>query len=431
MIKIASGLIFLSTLISSQTLPPNTLCDKAKSEYIITDSGRILPRGYFQDTLDFNSKVEPWLQRLGSAFSDKGFKVLAIPVPASGSVYVDALNGLKIEKTNFANINFEQINQNYDLYLNALNKSKIDTIDALRELRKAHSINKKIDYYFRADGHWTPESTRLISRNISEFLKEKLPELSQEINKKKYTLSPPEIREFSNGPLIQAITSICEGFNTPAENYSAYKAIEQGDGISLIDDAEPPVALFGSSFSGWSFPDFLRFNLGSEISEGQLDGGGALGSMINYFSSPKPSIKDLKLILWEFPIQGAMGKYWGSLDNITAYRQLIPAILHPGLLLSSQNTTEMKLTTNFSNQASKDKRQYLRLEFSELRLRDFSVELKYGSVSEKLQIQRTHGENISIFYLELPLGRSLSGVKIDIPDKSPGSVKLDLYEYLK
>jgi alginate biosynthesis protein AlgX len=174
------------------------------------------------------------------------------------------------------------------------------------------------DYYFRRDGHWTPDGARRTAHLISETIKA-LPVYA------KFRKTAFNTREqgISRHPGILSIVAsqICGG-QFPSEVVKGF-VTERAVNDPFADEPIPEVALVGTSFSAtpvYNFSGFLQRDLQVEIFNGAISGGNYGGAMTRYLPSETFQESPPKVVIWEF------AQHQISAANTVQLRQLIPLV---------------------------------------------------------------------------------------------------------
>jgi SGNH hydrolase-like domain, acetyltransferase AlgX len=429
--------IFVLVLVNSinfifgqQEIPK--LCEKAKPYVYVGSDGRIFLRTQFEDFDNFDPYFTPWLSRFVQEIKKKGIQIIALPIPGSGSVYFDQITNEKPSKEVFQPFDLQLVKNKYENYINELNQSGIHTLNVTKVLQALHKENPELKIFFKSDGHWTPETAKYIAAQLSEMIRSN-PNPLDGLFKKKYNLETSGSATIQNGYPIRVARKFCPDFNAPAENYPVYKAVDNNNGevtqATLFGDPVIPVMLFGSSYSTkFSFAESLKFSLGSGIVNNALDGGLALGAMLNEFSKPDFTFENTKLIIWEFPIAGQMGNVPGTLNNIGDFRQLLPAINKNGVLIFSKKVIKPSEIINIQDLKVNPEGKYVRISFPNAGSRSFKLLITYRDFSEVFSFERPYGNNLNTFFLELIPGGVVRSFKLEQPEGSDQPFTIDLFQ---
>ena len=416
----------------SQSMRP-VVCEKAKPSVYVGNDGRVFYKGAFEDKNDYSNRFLPYLARIVQYFDAKGIKIVTIPIPGSGSVYLDQINREKPSEKDFVKINAAQILQNYRLMSDSLSSLGTVNIDVLAYLNRLHKEKPDLKLYFLADGHWTPESAKYIADIVGQEIMSLAIE-KESLFQKKFELQISGQDKMKDGATILLIRrAYCPDFSAPEEQFFKYISVRVEENLSsqeaLFGDEKSPVLLFGSSYSRFSFAEFLKHSLQSEVIDYKLGGGMAFGSMINEFSRPNFTLNGVKLIVWEFPTQSQMLDVPYALNSINSYRQIIPSLNHPGKIISSQVIYKYDQEIVFGKYSRTKKHFYLKIELLDNGLRDFSAYINYGSSQELFNFKREFGSNLNNFFVEMIDGNSLKSVRFDMPKGYTGKIQIEMYEY--
>jgi alginate biosynthesis protein AlgX len=174
------------------------------------------------------------------------------------------------------------------------------------------------EYFFRRDGHWTPDGARRTAELIAQTIKT-LPVYAK-LHKKSFTTKRQGLSRHP-GVLSIVAAQICGG-NYPGEVASSY-ATASDDNNLFGDDALPEIALVGTSFSAtgtYHFAGFLQQALQAEVLNTALSGGNLDGALTQYLPSDTFQENPPKILLWEF------AHYQTAAVNSSQLRRLLPLV---------------------------------------------------------------------------------------------------------
>ncbi|OGF49467.1 MAG: hypothetical protein A2231_12320 [Candidatus Firestonebacteria bacterium RIFOXYA2_FULL_40_8] len=113
------------------------------------------------DRLEENKKkrsenVIEIISKFRNSLREKNIELVVVPVPEKPVIYPEMLAaGVK------------QVISPSEEFLKGLSKKGINTVDLFTALREAKEKNPKIQYYLKADTHWTPAGAEVAARKIS------------------------------------------------------------------------------------------------------------------------------------------------------------------------------------------------------------------------------------------------------------------------
>ena len=154
------------------------------------------------------------------------------------------------------------------------------------------------EYYFRRDGHWTPDGARRTADLIAETVKA-LP-LYATLRKKTFTTKRQGLTRHP-GVLAIVASQICGG-NYPAEVVHGYVTSPEESDL-FGEDPLPEITLVGTSFSATStyhFAGFLQQALQTDVLNAALTGGNFDGALAQYLPTDAFQESPPKLMIWEF-----------------------------------------------------------------------------------------------------------------------------------
>ena len=174
------------------------------------------------------------------------------------------------------------------------------------------------EYFFRRDGHWTPDGARRTARLIADSVMKQ--PFYDGLRKKAFTTKQSG-QQRHPGVLSIVASQICGG-NFPAEVVSGFST-SPSETFPFADEPVPDITLAGTSFSAgpaYHFGGFLQQFLQTDVFNASISGGSFDGALTLYLPSAPFQESPPKLLIWEF----AHPQIAAARD--TQLRRLIPLI---------------------------------------------------------------------------------------------------------
>jgi alginate biosynthesis protein AlgX len=154
------------------------------------------------------------------------------------------------------------------------------------------------EYFFRRDGHWTPDGARRTAELIADTVKST--PLHERLRKKDFATRRVGLQRHP-GVLAIVASQICGG-HYPAEVVGGYSTAPL-ESNPFDDDPIPEIALVGTSFSAspaYHFAGFLQQALQTDVLNTAIAGGNFDGALTQYLPSDTFQLSPPKLLIWEF-----------------------------------------------------------------------------------------------------------------------------------
>lgn len=303
--------------------PCCTLCPRAADpEAYVTRfmvSNRLTIRGkddwLFRTEVDLDTQftlddgVYAGLARLVQALEARGTQVLLMDLPRRGLLTANEL--LPADRARY---DAKTALANYRRALQRFRDIGFIVPDYGRLIEHADGT----EYFFRRDGHWTPDGARRTAELIAETVKA-LP-LYAKLRKKTFTTKRQGLQRHP-GVLSIVASQICGG-HYPAEVVDGYTTTPV-ESNPFDDDPIPEIALVGTSFSAspaYHFAGFLQQALQTDLLNTAIAGGNFDGALTQYLPSETFQQSPPKLIIWEFAHAQI------AVANASQLRRLIPLI---------------------------------------------------------------------------------------------------------
>ncbi|MFP6848998.1 MAG: alginate O-acetyltransferase [Pseudomonas sp.] len=281
---------------------------------LVQGQGDWLFRSRYDLRTDFGTTAEGLRQfkRLRDALKRKGVELLIVYQPTRGLV-----NREKLTAEEKASFNFDLAKQNYLKAINDFRQAGIWTTD-LSPLFDEQG--QDIDYYFKADHHWTPAGAERTAKLVAQTLKE-IPAFA-EIPQQEFESSVTGLLPKA-GTLHKTAANFC-GTSYATQYVPRVETSLKGeaDSDSLFgDEADPQVALVGTSNSGpaYNFAGFLQQYSHAEVLNRSVSGGGFDSALLQYMSSQDFHDNPPKVLIWEFATHY-------DLAQASFYRQAVPLV---------------------------------------------------------------------------------------------------------
>ena len=257
------------------------------------------------------------------------------------------------------------------------------------------------NYFFKRDHHWTPDGAEASAQAVADTVRTTR---AYEGLEPKTFQTETTGREEQVGSFGEAIGRIC-GRNPPAERLTRHRttaqsAVQETPAGDLFGDASaPPITLVGTSNSAredLNFAGFLEEATGFEVLNAAATGGGPQAALESYLRSETFHQATPGFIVWEF------ATLFDVPQDPLFYRQLIPSV--KGVCKADAATVTRELEgTSLSLFDSPGSGRNLYLEFSDLSVKSFELEVRYrNGRSETLSLRRSGREvNDGSYSLEL------------------------------
>jgi alginate biosynthesis protein AlgX len=229
------------------------------------------------------------LARMVKALNARGTQVLLMDLPRRGLLTADRL--LPADRARY---DAKTALVNYRRSLQRFRDAGFIVPDYGRLIEQPDGT----EYFFRRDGHWTPDGARRTAELIADTVKA-LPLYAQLRRKTFVTKRMGQQRH--PGVLAIVASQICGG-NYPAEVVNGYATTPDTSNL-LSDEPLPDIALVGTSFSAspaYHFAGFLQQALQADVLNTAIAGGNFDGALTQYLPSETFQESPPKLMIWEF-----------------------------------------------------------------------------------------------------------------------------------
>jgi alginate O-acetyltransferase complex protein AlgJ len=227
-----------------------------------------------------------------------GIELLVMPLPAKADIYGEYLA---------ARMQSNKMAKAYDAFLSELQKSGVAVVDT-----KIHFIAYRdaADLFLKSDTHWSPIGAEL----ASEAAKTAIDKMGLELAQSQIEIVPEKPVEVW-GDLSKFITlpDYAADIGLQPETVALFRTQTKADGSGLDvfgTETTSPVILVGTSYSAnenWSFVDYLRQSLNTDVVNVAKSGLGPGVPMMDLLKSDTLTQNKPTIIVWEFPV-----RYLGS-----------------------------------------------------------------------------------------------------------------------
>ncbi len=257
---------------------------------------------------DFDAAGFADLKRFRDALAQKGVELVMVYQPTRGMMHPEMLpqEARKLYNVQLARFSYGAILQK----VRALGI----TVPATDKLPGAQQNEP---YFFRADHHWTPDGSRRTAKIVADTIRQ-MPAFKG-IPQKKFTTERTTYWG-KHGTLQRAASQLC-GFGYADQYVPHYVTTTADNGDLLGDDAVPQVTLAGTSNSDtpYNFAGFLEEDLGVDVLNESVTGGGHEGALEQYLPSEPFQKNPPKILIWEL-------ETYHNLSKTLFYRQVIPMV---------------------------------------------------------------------------------------------------------
>jgi alginate O-acetyltransferase complex protein AlgJ len=222
-----------------------------------------------------------------------GSELVMVPIPAKADLYGDRLPPA-VDGSHMRNV--------YREFSTRLTESGIRTIDSRDALMKARQASP---VFLRSDTHWTLAGSAAVAERIGSELKTADLDIPQHL----IEMAAPKTVYFW-GDLTRFVTSAdfapLAGLHEEEVDSRRAAVVETAAADLFGDSSTPAVVLVGTSYSAnekWSFADYLRVDLSTDVLNMAEEGLGPGVPMLKYLDSEAFRDSAPKLVIWEFPVR--------------------------------------------------------------------------------------------------------------------------------
>jgi hypothetical protein len=233
------------------------------------------------------------LKRINKKLESDGVKLMLVPVPSRGLVYPKRVP----ESTGY---NYQKAKSAYLSWVELMQSNGIQVVDMSRLLGSGDEM-----LFYKRDLHWTYVGAKTVAGIVSESIRESeyYPEFMQDEFSTEYVGVSK-----TDGMMQRIYASKCQQQYPYEYKRQFYTNKITGDTLFGDEKENNDVVLLGTSFSKkahYNFLGYLSEDLGVEVVNYAIGGGGVSGSFSHYFSEVYNPLNAPKIIVWEFPINYA------------------------------------------------------------------------------------------------------------------------------
>ncbi len=228
------------------------------------------------------------VQELSDRLADKGISLVVALIPAKRRVAAEHLGSLGVP---------ERHDRLYADFLRGLQDAGISAPDLAAPLSGSDE-----QLFLRTDTHWTPRGAEVVARAVGTAVESArlFPELDAVPHTRKHTGTISHKGDLLSflplGPL--------QDRGPQQDELATFETSSSGGGLGLLDEAAPPVALVGTSYSAkadWGFAEALEVALGADVLNVAMEGKGPIVPMYRYLENQAFEQTPPKLVIWEIP----------------------------------------------------------------------------------------------------------------------------------
>lgn len=224
----------------------------------------------------------------------QGIRLVLAPLPAKSDIYAEELPAIMQNPA---------MSDAYGAFADALREKGVTVADTRTALLKEKPFG---EVFLKSDTHWTPNGAKATAEAIQTAIEGAdigLPDESVTAEWK----APVSIW----GDLTQYVTSpdYAPRVGLQQENIPIYRtsvSVDAAGGDIFGADASVPVMLVGTSYSAnenWSFADFLRTSLSTDVVNVAKEGLGPGVPMMDLLSGSALEETKPNVVVWEFPVR--------------------------------------------------------------------------------------------------------------------------------
>lgn len=280
------------------------------------------------------------------------------------------------------------------------------------------------NYFFKRDHHWTPAGAEGSARAVAQTV----------ASTAAYRDLTPQIfrtetvgREEQIGSFGEAIGRICGDTPTTERFARFWTEPETAPESTLFGEVPPPpIALAGTSNSAredLNFAGFLEQATGLGVLNASAVGGGPEAALESYLRSRTFHEATPTFLVWEF------ATLFDLPQDPRFYRQLLPSVqdacTRAASVAAVRRTVDGRNLVLF-DEAPEGEASFLYLEFSDLSLTAFELELSYrGGERETVALRRSSRETSDGRYF-WELSWALERATLTLPERAGGTVQARL-----
>lgn len=237
------------------------------------------------------------IARIGAvvkALEQHGIRTVILPIPAKAELYAEEVpDSLRSHVLSMREVARE------------LDAAGLEWIPLAPAFEQAKARGEQV--FFRTETHWTPEGARLAAATTAAWIQshtqEEWPRRQFEVSAGKPQALTGDLENYL--PLAPHFAELLP----TGETFTPYRfsrgSVSEDEG-ALFSDTANPVAVVGTSYSAderWSYPGWLRVDLGTDIDNISEKGKGPLVPMERFQKLVAAGKTGAKLVIWEMPVR--------------------------------------------------------------------------------------------------------------------------------
>lgn len=391
--------------------------------------GWIFAKGELAAPADLGA-AEGYLARLAAALRHKGVTPFMVSVPPRLSV---AQAKLDRNRPEFRTFSQDSISSAHHRRIEVLNRAGFVAQDMV-DLANASGLGP--EFFFHVDHHWSSEGLRVVARELGAMIRA-LPAYAS-MPRVEWQLMSRESR--TAGTYRYVVITRCEGTDIPPMETLSYKAVRATEATAealLGDEPEAPVVLVGTSqsrreeydldrgvFTEDSFAALLRHELGVEVLNAAVPGGGSYVGIDGWLTSDDYQAGKPQVLVWEtndsdgFVDHAALRRIvpaaWGVCSDQDALLRAKGPVGPAGIELLNRDKLPIQGSAY-----------YVAIELTDHQVRDLDVTIGHsGGAFDNQHLARSAlVANSGRFFLELSdaLASPLQSIRISLPEGAQGS----------
>jgi len=296
-------------IVQAQTSSKVEICDEVKHFVFQGQDNWLFVHGHLARANYIPDSNTNRISELIEAFNFLGVDVAFVNVPTRAMIHNEKLG---IEAPLY--FDYEQSLASYAQTIAEFKSAGLKTTDLMEYINLNRDTN--INYVFEKDTHWNSNGAALIAKALSLVISDL--DSYQEMESQNFNIEITETKERASD-ILRDVKGGCGPLDIENDTYNIYSATNPN--ITLFGDVNTPsIPLWGTSYSGSvDFDDFLSFELGIDVINHAVNGGGLWNSLLSYFLNLEEDYP--QIAIWEAP-------YWllQEFNDITIYKEVIPTI---------------------------------------------------------------------------------------------------------
>lgn len=258
-------------------------------DYLISSNGWIFREFLFNKQVILSRREIEFSSLLNKYLNLKGSKLIIVPIPnkpliSSREINYDASDAEKYFRNE----------------ITGLNTAGLDAIDLL-DIAKNNYYDQHngIKFMTKNDFHWSAYGAKVSAEAIARDIKSS----SRYASLEKFNFVTTSKIQKNLGNLGSEIETRCNIHVAP-EIVLNYVTKNVTYGRSLLGDAEPSIAILGTSFSSdknFNFEGAIKAETNLDTINFSISGGGKYAAMESFFSDANNLLHPPAFIIWEFP----------------------------------------------------------------------------------------------------------------------------------